>query len=211
MWKICSNNEKYISILWFISFTCYLARKLDHGLVRSCLDWLWVPWISCVLCRYTSAVWEVGEVKSFFDLYRPYHFCCAYSILSYLFLLSCFNIINDSGIYAMKNLELFEVNLNMIEKYTEDDIGHLRIKFVNDMVFNEFNCAHDGQSKVREVILVPMLFSLLFHHSLNLIVVFFPSGLWQVVGGSMIRRRNKLSLVFCDCAWIELKLWCVLP
>jgi len=72
----------------------------------------------------------------------------------------------------MKNLELFEVNLNMIEKYTEDDIGHLRIKFVNDMVFNKFNCAHDGQSKVREVILVPMLFSLLFHHSLNLIVVF---------------------------------------
>ena len=100
----------------------------------------------------------------------------------------------------MKNLELFEVNLNMIEKYTEDDIGHLRIKFVNDMVFNEFNCAHDGQSKVREVILVLMLFSLLFHHSLNLIVVFFPSGLWQVVGGSMIRRRNKLSLVFFDCA-----------
>ena len=37
----------------------------------------------------------------------------------------------------MKNLELFEVNLNMIEKYTEDDIGHLRIKFVNNMVFNE--------------------------------------------------------------------------
>ena len=99
----------------------------------------------------------------------------------------------------MKNLELFEVNLNMIEKYTEDDIGHLRIKFVNDMVFNEFNCAHDGQSKVREVILVPMLFSILFHHSLNLIVV-FPLGLWQVAGGSMIRRRNKLSLVFCDCA-----------
>ena len=87
----------------------------------------------------------------------------------------------------------------MIEKYTEDDIGHLRIKFVNDMVFNEFNYAHDGQSKVREVILVPMLFSLLFHHSLNLIVV-FSSDLWQVAGGSMIRRRNKLSLVFCDCA-----------
>jgi len=99
----------------------------------------------------------------------------------------------------MKNLELFELNFNMIEKYTEDDIGHLRIKFVNDMVFNEFNCAHDGQSKVREVILVPMLFSLLFHHSLNLIVV-FSSDLWQVAGGSMIRRRNKLSLVFCDCA-----------
>ena len=172
MWKFCSNNEIYISILWFISFTCFLARKLDHGLVRSCSDWLWVPWISCVLCRCTSVVWEVCEVKSFFIYIDHIIFVVLIVFCPIFFFCHVFSIINDSGICAMKNLELFEVNLNMIEKYTEDDIGHLRIKFVNDMVFNEFNCAHDGQSKVREVILVPMLFSLLFHHSLNLIVVF---------------------------------------
>ncbi|CAD6245395.1 unnamed protein product [Miscanthus lutarioriparius] len=61
------------------------------------------------------------------------------------------NIINNSGVYAIKNLEHFEVHLNMLEKYTEDDISQLLIKLVNDMVFNEYNSAYDGTCKVKEV------------------------------------------------------------
>jgi hypothetical protein len=57
----------------------------------------------------------------------------------------------------MKNLEHFEVNLNMMEKYSEDDIGHLRIKLVNDMVFNDHNYAIVGKSKIMEVVLFPKL------------------------------------------------------
>jgi len=41
------------------------------------------------------------------------------------FSFSFFSIINDSGVYAIKNLEHFEVHLNMLEKYTEDDISQL--------------------------------------------------------------------------------------
>lgn len=63
--------------------------------------------------------------------------------------------------YAIKNLEHFEVHLNMLEKYTEDDISQLRIKLVNDMVFNEYNSAYDGTCKVKEVILVPTSLCLL--------------------------------------------------
>ena len=77
------------------------------------------------------------------------------------FSFSFFSIINDSSVYAIKNLEHFEVHLNMLEKYTEDDISQLRIKLVNDMVFNEYNSAYDGTCKVKEVILVPTSLCLL--------------------------------------------------
>lgn len=56
--------------------------------------------------------------------------------------------------YAIKNLEEFQIHINMEAKYTEADISHLRIKILNDMIFNEFNYADDGQSKINEVILV---------------------------------------------------------
>ena len=48
----------------------------------------------------------------------------------------------------------------MMEKYCEADIPHVRIKYVNEMIFNDFNSSDDGLSKVKEydaeVILVPM-------------------------------------------------------
>ena len=72
----------------------------------------------------------------------------------------------------MKNLELWDLNVNLVDKFCEDDVDHLRIKYVNDMIFNEFNCSDVGRSKVMEydaeVILVAMsLFCVLFHHVLN--------------------------------------------
>ena len=93
-------------------------------------------------------------------------------IIFYLvFLISYFSFSNDSGIFAMKNLELWEVNVYLMDKFSEADIGHLRIKYVNDMIFNEYNCFVDGQSKVMEydaeVILVAMSLCVLFHHVLK--------------------------------------------
>ena len=48
----------------------------------------------------------------------------------------------------------------MMEKYYEADIPRVRIKYVNEMIFNYFNSSDDGLSKVKEydaeVILVPM-------------------------------------------------------
>ncbi|CAD6239331.1 unnamed protein product [Miscanthus lutarioriparius] len=58
------------------------------------------------------------------------------------------NFSNDSGIFAMKNLELWELNVYLMDKFLEADIGHLRIKYVNDMIFNEYNSSDDGRSKV---------------------------------------------------------------
>ena len=70
-------------------------------------------------------------------------------IIFYLvFPISCFSFSNDSGIFAMKNLELWEVNVYLMDKFSEADIGHLRIKYVNDMICNEYNISDDGRSKV---------------------------------------------------------------
>ena len=82
-------------------------------------------------------------------------------IIFYLvFLISCFSFSNDSGIFAMKNLELWDPSVSMMEKYCEADIPHVRIKYVNEMIFNDFNSSDDGLSKVKEydaeVILVQM-------------------------------------------------------
>ena len=82
-------------------------------------------------------------------------------IVFYLvFLISCFSFSNDSGIFAMKNLELWDPSVSMMEKYCEADIPHIHIKYVNEMIFNDFNSSDDGLSKVKEydaeVILVPM-------------------------------------------------------
>lgn len=66
------------------------------------------------------------------------------------FLISCFSFSNDSGIFAMKNLELWDLNVYLMDKFCEADVGHLRIKYVNDMIFNEFNCSDVGRSKVME-------------------------------------------------------------
>lgn len=55
---------------------------------------------------------------------------------------------NDSGIFGMKNLELWDRNAAMKDKFNEDDIGHLRIKYVNEMIFNEHNTSDEGKSKV---------------------------------------------------------------
>ena len=78
-----------------------------------------------------------------------------------VFLISCFNFSNDSGIFVMKNLELWDPSVSMMEKYCEADIPHVRIKYVDEMIFNDFSCSDDGLSKVKEydveVILVPML------------------------------------------------------
>jgi len=60
------------------------------------------------------------------------------------------NFSNDSGIFAMKNLELWDLNVNLVDKFCEDDVHHLRIKYVNDMIFNEFNYSDVGRSKVME-------------------------------------------------------------
>ena len=58
-----------------------------------------------------------------------------------------------------------------MEKFSEADIGHLRIKYVNDMICNEYNISDDGRSKVMkydaEVVLVAMSLCVLFHHVLN--------------------------------------------
>ena len=58
----------------------------------------------------------------------------------------------------MKNLELWEVNVYLMVKFSEADIGHLRIKYVNDMILNEYNSSKDGRSKAMkydaEVVLV---------------------------------------------------------
>ena len=93
-------------------------------------------------------------------------------IIFYLdFLISCFGFSNDSGMFAMKNLELWELNVYLMDKFSETDIGHLRIKYVNDMIFNEYNSSDDGRSKVMkydaEVILVAMSLCVLFYHVLN--------------------------------------------
>jgi len=92
-------------------------------------------------------------------------------IFCLVFLISCFSFSNDSGIFAMKNLELWELNVYLMDKFSEADIGHLRIKYVNDMIFNEYNSSEDGRSKVMkydaEVVLVAMSLYVLFHHVLN--------------------------------------------
>ena len=92
-------------------------------------------------------------------------------IFCLVFLISCFSFSNDSGIFAMKNLELYDLNVYLMDKFSKADIGHLRIKYVNDMIFNEHNCSVDGRSKVMEydaeVILVAMSICVLFHHVLN--------------------------------------------
>jgi len=66
-----------------------------------------------------------------------------------------------------------------MDKFSEADIGHLRIKYVNDMIFNEYNCFVDGQSKVMEydaeVILVPM--PLFVFVPSCIVMIIFPSGL----------------------------------
>jgi hypothetical protein len=71
----------------------------------------------------------------------------------------------------MKNLKLWDRTVCLMDKFSEADIGHLRIKYVNDMIFNEHNCFVDGRSKVMEydaeVILVIMSLCVLFHHVLN--------------------------------------------
>jgi hypothetical protein len=90
---------------------------------------------------------------SFFDLYRSCVFLALIVLFPIFSFCHVFSIINDSGVYALKNQEHFEVNLDMMEKYSEDDIGHLRIKLVNDMVFNDHNCAIVGKSKIMEVVL----------------------------------------------------------
>ena len=92
-------------------------------------------------------------------------------IFCLVFLISCFSFSNDSGIFAMKNLELWEVNVYLMDKFSEADIRHLRIKYVNDMIFNEYNSSDDGRFKVTkydaEVVLVAMSLCVLFHHVLN--------------------------------------------
>ena len=61
-------------------------------------------------------------------------------IVFYLvFLISCFSFSNDSGIFAMKNLELWASSVSMMEKYCEVDIPRVHIKYVNEMIFNDFN------------------------------------------------------------------------
>lgn len=52
------------------------------------------------------------------------------------------------------NLEEYEVGVNLKEKYGVDDIQHLRIKFVNEMVFGDQNSAREGQCQIKEVVLV---------------------------------------------------------
>jgi hypothetical protein len=58
---------------------------------------------------------------------------------------------NNSGICAMMNLEHYDLGVNMMEKYSENDIGHIRMKYVNDMVFCDQNIATVAQSKIKEV------------------------------------------------------------
>ena len=69
-------------------------------------------------------------------------------------------MINDSGIFAMKNLEAWAINVDMMDKFNEADICHLCIKYVNDMLSSPFNSADEGRLKVQEfdevVILVAM-------------------------------------------------------
>jgi len=65
-------------------------------------------------------------------------------IFCLVFLISCFSFRNDSGIFAMKNLELWDLNVYLMDKFSKADIGHLRIKYINDMIFNEYNCSVDG-------------------------------------------------------------------
>jgi hypothetical protein len=60
----------------------------------------------------------------------------------------------DSGICTLMNLEEYEVGVNLKEKYGVDDIQHLRIKFVNEMVFGDQNSAREGQCQIKEVVLV---------------------------------------------------------
>ena len=60
-------------------------------------------------------------------------------------------MITDSGIYALMNLQYYDIGVNMKDKYTEGDIPNLRMKLLNDMVFNEYNTAHAGVSKIKEV------------------------------------------------------------
>ena len=61
--------------------------------------------------------------------------------------------------------------MSLMDKFSKADIVHLRIKYVNDMIFNEYNSSDDGRSKVIkydvEVILVAMSLCVLFHHVLN--------------------------------------------
>lgn len=103
--------------------------------------------------------------------------------LLFLYLVFSFSD-DDSGIFAMKNLELYEANADLLAKYTEADIAHLLIKYVNEMIWNEHNIANDGRANVEqydaEVILVSIsLFCVLLHLAFELIVVsnIFPSGL----------------------------------
>ncbi|XP_066345039.1 uncharacterized protein [Miscanthus floridulus] len=57
---------------------------------------------------------------------------------------------NDSGITVMKNLELWDPSVSMMEKYCEADIPHVCIKYVNEMILNDFNSSDDCLSKVKE-------------------------------------------------------------
>jgi hypothetical protein len=50
----------------------------------------------------------------------------------------------------MKNLELWDINVSLEDKFSEADTGHIRIKYVNDMIFNEYNYSTDGRSQVME-------------------------------------------------------------
>jgi hypothetical protein len=117
---------------------------------------------------------------AFMDIISSLELYLSCSLILVLIVLFCifffchvFSIINDSGLYAMKNLEHFEVNLDMMEKYSEEDIGHLCIKLVNDMVFNDHNCAILGKSKIMEVVLFPKFFCVLFHDAFEFDSCFF--------------------------------------
>ncbi|XP_066339486.1 uncharacterized protein [Miscanthus floridulus] len=92
--------------------------------------------------RNLSAIWkESGHPDSGFHGYRVYFADVPQQHE---------DLINDSGIFAMKNLEAWAINVDMMDKLNEADICHLRIKYVNDMLSSPFNSTDEGRFKVQE-------------------------------------------------------------
>lgn len=58
----------------------------------------------------------------------------------------------------MKYLELWEPLVNVNEKFDEPNIPNIHVKYVNEMIFGEYNIQPDGPSKAMaydgEVIIV---------------------------------------------------------
>jgi len=94
----------------------------------------------------------------------------------------------------MKNLELWDINVSLEDKFSEADTGHIRIKYVNDMIFNEYNYSTDGRSQVMEydakVIQVAIFYFVFYSlmYSIDCCFTIFSTGVWKVLQVIMASR-----------------------